>query len=116
MEERDKMSDYFAIRVNQQLKEDFYSCCKRKGFTAGMAVKLFARQFSEKGIIPFSLDANKSYPDDKLTRISIHMDAKTRQNFAAACEEQGLSMSFIVRAYMDYCVTNDCFPLQKQGE
>ena len=104
------MTDYFSLRVNPNLKEDFYGYCKRKGFTAGKAIKLLARQFAKTGKIPFSLDGNRNYPDENLTRVSIHMDAETRKNFAAACEEYGVPMSIVVRGFMDYCVTNDCFP------
>lgn len=106
------MTDYFSLRVNSKLKEDFYAYCKSKGFTAGKAIKLLARQFAKSGKIPFSLDRNRNYPDDNLIRISIHMDAETRQHFAAACEEYGLPMSIVVRGFMDYCVTNDCFPYE----
>lgn len=106
------MTDYFSLRVNSKLKEDFYAYCKSKGFTAGKAIKLLARQFAKSGKIPFSLDGNRNYPDDNLIRISIHMDAETRQPFAAACEEYGLPMSIVVRGFMDYCVTNDCFPYE----
>lgn len=104
------MTDYFSLRLNKQLKEDFYKFCKNKGFTAGKAIKLFAIQFSKNGTLPFSLDADRSYTDDNLVRISIHMDANTREHFSTSCDEYGIPMSVIVRGFMDYCITNNCFP------
>jgi len=105
-----QMTDYFSLRVNAKLKEDFYNYCKGKGFTAGKALKLLARQFAKSGKIPFSLETNRNYPDDNFVRASIHMDAETRQHFADACEEYGLPMSIVVRGFMDYCVSHDAFP------
>lgn len=110
------MTDYFSLRVNKLLKEDFYKHCKNKGFTAGKAVKLLAKQFSKNGTIPFSLDGNRKYADDDMIRISIHMDSETREHFAAACEEYGLPMSIVVRGFMDYCVSNDCFPYDAESK
>lgn len=110
------MTDYFSLRVNPELKEDFYKYCKSKGFTAGKAIKLFAKQFSKSGKIPFSLDGNRSYTDDNLIRISIHMDAETRQRFCASCYEYGIPMSIVVRGFMDYCVTNNRFPYGSEKE
>ena len=108
------MRDYFSLRVNAQLKEDFYTFCKSKGFTAGKAVKLLAKQFSKRGTLPFSLDSDRAYDEENLlrngTRISIHMDGETRRDFSNACEEYGLPMSIVVRGFMDYCVSNNCFP------
>lgn len=110
------MTDYFSLRLNSQLKEDFYKFCKSKGFTAGKAIKLFAKQFSESGKIPFSLDANRSYTDDNLIRISIHMDAETRKRFSTSCDEYDIPMSIIVHGFMDYCVTNNHFPYKSEKE
>ena len=107
------MTDYFSLRINPKLKEDFYKFCKDKGFTAGRAVKLFAKQFVKSGKIPFSLDGNRTYTDNNVARLSIHMDAETRKEFAAACEEYGLPMSIVVRGFMDYCVTNNSFPYEE---
>jgi len=106
------MTNMLSLRINKQLKEDFYSFCKRKGFTAGKAVTLLAKQFSKSGEIPFSLDVdgNRRYSDGNFIRVSIFLEAATREQFAAACEEYGLPMSIVVRSYMDYCVTNDSFP------
>lgn len=110
------MTDYFSLRVNPKLKDDFYKYVKSRGFTAGKAIKLFARQFAKNGKIPFSLDSSRSYPDDDLTRVSIHMDAETRQCFSEACEEYGLPMSIIIRGLMDYCVTNNSFPYEMESK
>lgn len=110
------MTDYFSLRVNPKLKEDFYDFCKSKGFTAGKAIKLLARQFAKSGKLPFSLDGNRNYADENLTRVSIHMDAETRQHFAAACDDYGLPMSIVVRGFMDYCVTHDCFPYEADSK
>ena len=104
------MTDYFGLRINKELKEAFYEVCKSKGLTAGKAVKLFVREFSKSGKIPFSLVGNRTFPDDNLVRISIHMDADTRSAFSVACEEYGLPMSIVVRGFMDYCVQHNSFP------
>lgn len=104
------MADYLSLRVNPDLKEDFYKFCRSKGLTAGKVIKFFAKQFTKTGIIPFSLDEDRSYTDEGLVRISIHMDDDTRQGFATACSEYGLPMSVIVRGYMDFCVRNNHFP------
>lgn len=109
-------TDFFSLRVNLQLKEAFYDFCKSKGFTAGKAVKLFARQFAVSGVLPWGLDADRTYPDDNTTRISIHMDAETREMFANACKNYNdIAMSVVVRGFMDYCVTNNRFPYDESG-
>jgi len=104
------MTDYFSLRINPQLKKDFDNYCKSKGFTAGKAIKLLAKQMSKSGIIPFSLDVSRSYPDENLIRTSIRMNAETRQHLATGCEECGVPMSIVIRSFMDYCVTHDYFP------
>lgn len=110
-------NEYFALRVNPELKEQFYALCKSKGFTAGKAVKLFARQFAQSGRLPFSMDMDRSFPNDNSARVSIHMDEDTRQLFSEACKEYGgLSMSLVMRGFMDFCVTNNCFPYSDDGE
>ncbi|BAL01862.1 hypothetical protein OBV_p-00070 (plasmid) [Oscillibacter valericigenes Sjm18-20] len=103
-------NDYLSLRVNKELKETFYEFCRLKGFTAGKAMKLFARQFSKDDVIPFPLDVNRTYKDENFVRVSIHMDYDTRMEFFAACDKYGLPMSIIVRGFMDYCVTHDSFP------
>lgn len=114
-----KGRDYFSLRVNPQLKEDFYNFCKSKGFTAGKAVKLLAKQFAKSGTLPFSLGSDRAYVEENSARISIHMDDETRRDFSNACEEYGLPMSIIVRGFMDYCVSNNSFPYdaeEKRGK
>lgn len=106
------MDDEVSLRVNPQLKEDFYKFCKSRGFAIGKAIKLFARQFSKSGKLPFSLSTQRSYSDDNIMRICIRITAEAKQEFSEACEKYGLPMSMIIRGFMDYCVTNDCFPYE----
>jgi hypothetical protein len=104
------MTDYFGLRINKELKESFYEVCKSKGLTAGKAIKLFAREFSKSEKMPFSLIADRTFTDNNLVRISIHMDALTRQKFSNVCEDYGLPMSVVVRGFMDYCVQKNDLP------
>lgn len=105
-----KAADYLSLRVNAQLKDDFYNLCKREGTMAGRVIKLFAKQFSENCNMQFSPTGDRSYSDDDQIRISVFIEAENRQRFSAACEEYGLPMSSIVRSFMDDCVTNNRLP------
>lgn len=104
------MTEFLSLRVNPELKGDFYNFCRRKGLTAGKAVNLLARQFARDGELPFPIDADRKYPDENLTPISLRMDGETRQLFAEACERFGLPMSTVVRGFMDFCTTTDRLP------
>lgn len=105
-------TNYLSLRLNDKLKEDFYAFCKKKGIPVGTLIKLLAREIIENGKPPFSVMADKNYPDDNLIVISIRMDPQTKENFSAACEKFGLPMSVIIRAFMDYCITNNRIPFE----
>lgn len=103
-------SNYLSLRMNKDLKDDFYGFCKSKGFTAGRALKYFSHQFVKAKKLPFSIDEETKYPEDNFVRCTIYLDHATKQAFSDACDEYGLPMSIVVRAYMNYCVVNNAFP------
>lgn len=105
-------TNYLSLRLNDRLKEDFYAFCKKKRIPVGMLIKLLAKEIIEKGEPPFSVMADKNYPDDNLIVISIRIDPQTKENFSAACDKFGLPMSVIIRAFMDYCITNNSIPFE----
>lgn len=106
------MTDYLSLRLNKKLKEDFYAFCKKKGIPVGTLIKLLAKEVIQNGKAPFSVMGDRNYPDENLTVISIRMDPQTKENFSAACEEFGLPMSIVIRAFMDYCITNNSIPFE----
>lgn len=111
------MTSYFALRVSPRLKDDFYAFCKRKGLSAGTAVKMFVKSFLSVGAdkLGWSLLNNDSVvygEGDNPARVSILMDAELRMAFSDACAEIGVPMSVVVRSFMFFVVKNDSFPFQ----
>ena len=99
------------IRINKNLKEEFYQCCKRKGFTASKVVKIFINQYVSTGKIPFELGKNKKHVDENLIRIDIAVDSNLALKFSQACEVyHHVNRSEMIRAFMDYCVASDSLP------
>ena len=109
------MSEYLSVRLNKGLKKDFYAFCKKKGISVGTVIKLLAKFIVENGKPPFSVMADRSYPDDNTIVIAIRMGAQAKEKFSAACEDFGVPMSIIVRGFMDYCVTNNSIPFDIGG-
>lgn len=103
-------TNQFTVRVNPELKKDFFDCCKKKGLTGATAINFFVKRFIESGNLPFALDSDRGYAEDRTLRMAVRMDDETREKFSAACDRYGLPMSIVVRGYMDYCVTNNRFP------
>lgn len=105
----------FTIRVNGALKAAFSDFCKKKGLSSSFAVKRFVRQFAESGSVPFSLCDMAGDRDGGSVNMKIYMDAETRTVFAEACAAIGetVTMSHVIRGFMDYCVTNNRFPEMK---
>ena len=105
---------YLGLRINSNLKENFYQFCKKRGIKPSLAVRFFVKRLVESGKIPFSLDneIGKAYndADDKSVRISLYLTAEERCQFSDACDKYGLPMSIVVRGFMAYCVDNNCFP------
>lgn len=108
------MSQYFSLRVNKELKDDFYKTCKKRGYSVSRAMRMFFVQYiKDDGKPPYEdmLNRIRQYPDDEYDRIGIRIDADIRTQFAAVCKENGgWLMSNVVRAFMDYCASYDCLP------
>ena len=114
---RTDKTEYLSLRVNAELKDEFYSYCKERGFTMGNAIKLFVYQFAKNGELPFSLSRplSEEFLSENTKRISIYMDGSTKKKFLRSCKKYGVPMSIILRAFMDYCVKNQCFPYDNEN-
>jgi len=104
--ECDEMAtDYFQIRINKELKNKFDELCKKKGLTPSMAIRLFAKNFIKSGKLAYDFNSDRNYNDSNDVRVSFRMENSMRELFAESSKKIGLSMSVLIRGYMDACVT-----------
>ena len=109
------MSEYLSLRVNKNLKDDFNAVCKKRGYTPSRAVRLFCINYikDKKAPYPDMLNRIRKYSDEDLERVGFRIVKAVRSDFQAICKENGEDkMSNVIRAFMDYCATNDCLPFK----
>ena len=101
-----------TVRVNEELNEAFSDFSKSKGLTASFAVKRFVQQFVERRELPFSLSNTGAVRKGPSVSMKVYMDFETRAAFSDACKaiDETVTMSHVVRGFMEYCVANNRFP------
>lgn len=105
-------TNHLSIRMSPRLRDEFHDLCERQGISACKAAECFVRQLVESGKLPFSLDDDRNYANEEQIRVSIYMACDIRQQFSDACKaiDETLSMSYVMRGFMEYCVERNEFP------
>lgn len=108
------MSGYYSLWVNKNLKEDFNVICEARGSSTSRAVRTFMVQYIKNGgKLPYDdmMNRIRKYSDEDKTKIGLRVSAELRNQFSAVCKANGdWLMSDVVRAFMDYCASNNCLP------
>lgn len=105
-------NEYLSIRIEPQLKDDFYTFCKKSGISVSAAINQLAVKSVEKAAIPFVIkvvdyDIKR---EGNLKRISIRMKLELRQGFSEVCSKNGIPMSTVIKMFMMQCVEKGMFP------
>jgi addiction module RelB/DinJ family antitoxin len=98
-------TEYFQIRVNEELKNKFDALCKKKGLKTSMAIRIFVKNFIKSGNLAYDFNSDRNFNESNSVRVSFRMESGMRELFAVSSEKIGLPMSVLIRGYMDACVT-----------
>lgn len=105
-------NEYLSLKIEAQLKDDFYNFCKRSGISASAAVNQLAVKSFETDSIPFVIKA-LNYDlkrDGNSKRISVRMKPELRQGFSEICTKKGIPMSTVIKIFMMQCIELGRFP------
>ena len=99
-------TEYLHIRVNKELKDSFTAVCKKKGVKSSIVIRLFAKNFNQTGKLNYDFNKDRKFNDLNDVRVSYRMESSMRESLSANSEKMGLTMSVVIRGYMDACVTS----------
>lgn len=116
-----KRTEYLSMRINGELKREFWDFCDNLHTNASALVAMLARKCVREESIPFEvispeIDFGMRYGTrgkgggNADERVSFRMDNNLRLRFSAVCEEHYVSMSVVVRAFMVQCIEKGRLP------
>ena len=104
-------SNYFYMRIDSNLKENFAKFCKKKGISISKAISLFVIRFVRDGSIPYKLGQADFENGTNSVQVGYWMDISLRRSFSDICRNKyDMPMSFFVRDFMNECVSSGAFP------
>ena len=105
-------NEYISIRIEPQLKTDFYNFCRKSGISVSAAINQLAVKSLEKSSIPFVVkvvdyDLNRV---GNFQRITVRMKLELRKGFSELCSKNGIPMSMVIKMFMMQCIEKGMFP------
>lgn len=106
-----KKTDYFTLRIEKSVKNEFTEFCQRRRLPISRAVTLFVQKVVKEGEIPFDLyGVERDAAEKKDTVMGVYVDGAIRSQFADVCAGYGVSVGTVIRGFMMACVENNNFP------
>ena len=101
-----------TIRVNENLKDDFYSLCTKRGVKPTNVISRYCRYVVKNKKEPMVDMYNRvlKYVNDNQTRMTIKIDEELAINFETICKDLSQTMSSAIRFFMDWCCSYENLP------
>lgn len=101
-----------SIRINENLKDEFYSLCTKRGVKPTSVISRYCRYVVKNKKEPKADMYNRvlKYVNDNQTVMTIKIDEELAINFETTCKNLSQTMSSAIRFFMDWCCSYETFP------